>query len=156
ACVSIVRAFRVLCGYPADRRGMKTVRKTIQWIFLLLLAGTAGGGGYAFYLWNQSDELLKQKLLDRIHQLAPGWEVSMSRARFDLLGRVHVYELSLKASDGFSPLLDVPEAILTVDREHLADPQSPIRHVRWIRPKVQLERDADGVWNVQKLPPLHL
>jgi hypothetical protein len=135
---------------------MKTVRKTIQWIFLLLLAGTAGGGGYAFYLWNQSDELLKQALLERIHELAPGWEVSISRARPDWWGRIHVYELSLKSSDGFSPLLDVPEAILTVDREHLADPQPPIRHVRWIRPKVHLERDSQGVWNWQKLPPLNL
>ncbi|MGE5191876.1 MAG: hypothetical protein ACM3U2_05195, partial [Deltaproteobacteria bacterium] len=135
---------------------MKTIRKTIKWIFLLLLGGAAGGGGFAFYFWSQSDELLRQTLLDRLHEMAPGWEVSITRARFGLFGRIHVYDLSLKAGDGYSTLLHIPEGVLTVDREHLADPQPPIQHVRWIRPKLFLERDASGKWNWEKLPPLNL
>src|SRR5262245_16332341 len=131
---------------------MRTVRKTIKWIFLLLLLGAAGAGAYSAYLWNQSDDLLRQTLLGRLHEMAPEWDVGLRRAHFDIFGRIHAYDLSLKAGDGHRPLLHVPEAILTVDREHLADPDTPIRQVRWIRPKLNLERDADGAWNFQKLP----
>jgi hypothetical protein len=140
----------------AGRRKVKTFRKTLKWIFLLLLAGTAAGGGYAYYFWNQSDEILRQALLDRLHQLAPGWNVSIGPARFDRSGRIHVYELSLKSGDGLSTLLHIPEGVLTVDREHLLDPHSPIQHVRWIRPTLVLERDAAGKWNWEQLPPLNL
>ncbi len=135
---------------------MKTLRKTIKWVFLLLLVGTVTGGGYAFYIWNESDELLRQTLLDRLHEIAPDWKISIARARFDFHGRIHAYDLSLKDYDGQAPLLDVAEAVLTVDRERLADPETPIRHVRWIKPRVHLARDAEGVWNWQKLPPLKL
>jgi len=135
---------------------MRTLRKTIKWMFLLLVVGTVTGGGYAFYIWNESDELLRQTLLGRMREIAPDWKVSMARARFDFHGRIHVYDLSLRDYDGQSPLLEVAEAVLTVDRERLADPETPMRHVRWIRPKLHLARDAAGVWNWQKLPPLKL
>jgi hypothetical protein len=134
---------------------MRTLRKTIKWIFLLLVFGTVTAGGYAFYIWNESDELLRQALLDRLHEIAPEWNLSIARARFDFHGRIHVYDLSLKENDGRSPLLDVSEAVLTVDRERLADPETPMQHVRWIRPRLHLARDAAGVWNWQKLPPIH-
>jgi hypothetical protein len=135
---------------------VKTIRKTLKWMFLLLLAGGAAAGGCAYYFWNQSDEILRQMLLERLHEMAPGWEVSISGARFDFSGRIRVFDLNLKAGDGFSTLLHVPEAVLTVDGEHLADPQPPLQHVRWIKPKLFLERDASGKWNWEKLPPLNL
>ena len=101
---------------------MKTLRKTLKWVFILLLIGAAAGGGYAYFIWTASDEILRQALLTRIHEVAPEWDVSIARARFDYQGRIHVYDLSLKGADGHSPLLDIAQAVLTVDREHLADP----------------------------------
>ncbi len=133
---------------------MKTLRKTLKWVFILLLIGAAVGGGYAYFIWTASDEILRQALLTRIHEVAPEWDVSIARARFDYQGRIHVYDLSLKGADGHSPLLDIAQAVLTVDREHLADPQTPMQIVRWNKCHLHLERDADGVWNIQKLSPL--
>src|SRR5579859_7167816 len=75
---------------PLDRippGHMRTVRKTIKWIFVLLLIGGTSAGGYSFYLWNHSDEFLRRTLLDRLHEVAPDWNLSLSRARFDILGR---------------------------------------------------------------------
>ena len=106
---------------------MKTIRKTIQWICLLLVVAGAAGGGYAYYVWNESDKILEQALQARFHEIVPDWNLSFRRARFDYMqGRIHLYDLSLKEIDGHSPLLDVAEAILTVDRERLADPETPI------------------------------
>ena len=131
---------------------MKTIRKTIKWVFLLLVLGATGAAGYAFYYWNHSDELLRQTMLERLHEIAPDWDVRVPRARFDGHGRIHLYELSLKGVDG-RPILDVAEVILVVDREKLMEPHPPMRLVRWIRPRAHLARDADGLWNFQKLTP---
>ena len=137
-------------GQDANR--MKTFRKTVKWVFLLLVTGAATAGAYAFYYWNHSDELLRQTMLERLHEFAPDWDVRVPRARFDYQGRIHLYDLSLKGVDG-EPLLDVAEVILVVDREKLMEPHPPMRLARWIRPRLHLARDAQGVWNFQKLPP---
>ncbi len=131
---------------------MKTFRKTVKWVFLLLVTGAATAGAYAFYYWNHSDELLRQTMLERLHEFVPDWDVRVPRARFDYQGRIHLYDLSLKGVGG-EPLLDVAEVILVVDREKLMEPHPPMRLARWIRPKLHLARDAQGVWNFQKLPP---
>src|SRR5262249_41809143 len=110
---------------------MTTLRKTVKWAFLLVLIGSVTAGGYAFYIWNESDELLRQALLDRLHEIAPEWKLTIARARFDFHGRIHAYDISLKDYDGRSPLLDIAEVVLTVDRERLADPETPVQHVRW-------------------------
>jgi hypothetical protein len=137
-------------GQDANR--MKTFRKTVKFLFLLLVMGAATAGAYAFYYWNHSDELLRQTMLERLHEFAPDWDVRVPRARFDYQGRIHLYDLSLKGVGG-EPLLDVAEAILVVDREKLMEPHPPMRLARWIRPKLHLTRDPQGVWNFQKLPP---
>jgi hypothetical protein len=131
---------------------MRSIRKTMQWIGLLLVIAALAGAGYACYVWNESDKLLEQTLLARFHEIIPDWNVSFRRARFDLWdGRIHIYELSLKEVDGRTGLLDVAEAILTVDRERLADPETPMRQVRWRNARLNLVREPDGSWNWQKL-----
>ena len=132
----------------------KTIRKTLQWILLLLVAAALTAGGYAYYVWEESDKLLEQTLLDRIHEIAPDWNVTFQRVRFDIMrGRIHVYDLSLKEVDGSSPLVDIPEAILTADRERLADPETPMRQIRLRGARVRIVREADGSLNWQKLTP---
>lgn len=134
-----------------------TISKTIKWMILLLLGGAAAAGGYAYYFVNRSDEFLRQTMLDRFHEMAPEWNIGIARARFDFQGRIHMYDLSLSDSEGSStPIVDVAEAIVTVDRDKITEPNPPVRHVRWLKPRVNLARGSDGVWNWQKLAPLHL
>src|SRR5579872_4881626 len=135
---------------------MTTIRKTIKWMMILLLAGSAAAGGYAYYFWNQSDDLLRQVLADRLHEIAPDWNVGLARARWDFQGRIHAYDLTLSVPNAQAPLLHVSEVILTVDRERLADPQTPMRFVRWIKADLHLERDENGSWNFDRLPQLNL
>src|SRR5262249_59371403 len=107
---------------------VKTVRKTLKWVFLLLLAGAAAGGGYGYYLWNRSDELLVAMLNDRLREIAPDWDFKVQGARPDFFsGRIRIDEFTLNGRDG-RPLL-ATGVVLTVDREHLADPQTPLRSI---------------------------
>ena len=86
---------------------MRTIGKTLKWLFILLVMGGLAGGGYAFYVWTESDELLAQTLRDRLHEIAPDWHIDFKHIRFDLQGRIRIRDFSLKAADGNSPLLDV-------------------------------------------------
>jgi hypothetical protein len=137
----------------ADREvaAVRTFRKTLKWLFLLLLTGAAVGGGYAYHLWNRSDELLVAVLTERLREIAPDWDFKVEDARFDW-GRIRVDEFKLNGRDG-RPILSTG-VVLTLDREHLADPQTSIKSLVLRKPKVNLIRAADGSWNFQKLPPL--
>ncbi|MBI3866255.1 MAG: hypothetical protein HY290_30615 [Planctomycetia bacterium] len=135
---------------------MRTVGKTLKWMFVLLAAATVAGAGYAYYLWSESDELLAGTLRARLREIAPDWNLDFKHIRFDWQGRIRIRDLSLKAADGHSPLLDVGEVVLTVDRERLADPQPPITLVHWSKARLHAVREADGQWNFQKLSLPHL
>jgi hypothetical protein len=135
---------------------MRTIGSTIKWMFVLLVTGGMAAGGYAYYLWSESDEILAQKLRDRLQEMVPDWHVDFKHTRFDFQGRIRIRDLSLKAADGKSPLLDVGEVILTIDRERMADPLPPVKFVTWSKARLHIVREADGQWNFQKLPPPRL
>jgi hypothetical protein len=132
------------------------IRRTIIGVLILLLGGAAAAGTYFYYVWNRSDELLRKTVEERINEIAPGWNVSVGRARIDFQGRVHLYEVKVPGENPAAPILEFARAVLTVDRETLADPHPAIQHILIEGPRANLERGADGVWNVARLPPLKL
>jgi hypothetical protein len=132
---------------------MKSCVSILKLMFVLLLLGAIGAGGYTYYIWNESDELLAEALRNRLHELVPEWNIEFKHVRPDFLGRIRIRDLSLKSADGKTPLLDVDEVILSVDRERLADPMPPLRFITWTKPRLHLVRYSDGRWNFQDLPP---
>lgn len=132
---------------------MKTVGKTVKWLLMIALLGSGAGGGYGYYLWQQTDELLRQRLLAKFQELAPEWKVEIGRTRFDLQGRIRIHDLKLKAADGQTLLLDVPEMVIVVDRDSISEPNPSIHQIRLVRPQLHLVRDPLGVWNWEGLPP---
>lgn len=132
-----------------------TARKTIKWFLLIVLVLGLAGGGYAYWVWSNANKLLLQNVRESIAEMAPGWDVEVGAARFDWHRRVHLYDVTLKSPDGSGEIVRIPEAVLVVDREKLAESQVvDIQRIRLIRPEWNLVRDAQGVWNYQKLPPL--
>ena len=124
---------------------------------MLLLVGAAVGSVYVYYFWNQSDELLGRTVQDKLTEIAPGWNVTFEKARFDYFqGRVHLYDVVLPGDDPNAPVLEMAEVVLVIDRETLSDPNPAIQQIRIVQPRANLVRGADGVWNIQKLPPLNL
>ena len=130
---------------------MRTIRNTILWLILILLVGGAVGGRYALRLWNQSDELLREKILAMFREHVPSWQVGIGRARFDFRGDVHLYDCQLASPGRATPLLMVPETVLAIDPDTLPD-RPEVQRVRYIRPQIALARDPQGRWNFQDLP----
>lgn len=133
---------------------MLTIRHTAKWVLLLLFASGSAGGAYVYHLWTQSDELLRGVVQQKLGEQLPGWDFRFARCRFDLTGRIRLYDVELFISDDEPPLAVVPEIVLTVDRTQIASGNPTLRHIRFIRPKLLAARDADGQWNFQKLPPV--
>lgn len=132
-----------------------SLRKTVKWLVLIVAVLAAAGGGYGYWWWSHANQKLLQTLRKELAEAAPGWNVTVESARFDWHRRIHVYNLTLKSRDGRATLLRIPEAVLVVDREKLADSQIvDVQRIRLIRPEAHLIRDAEGKWNWQELPPL--
>lgn len=134
---------------------MKSLRRTILGILFLLFLGAAGGGTYVYIVWSRSDEMLRRSVHEKLAEIAPGWNIAIGEARFNLLlGQVHLYDVTVPGDDPSAPLLEIPEVVLVVDREALTTPNPEIRRVRAIRSRAHLVRNVNGDWNFLRLPPL--
>jgi len=120
---------------------------------VLLLGGIAGTWGYR--IWSHSDELLHQAILDAVQKWAPQATVSLGKCRLDWLGRVHVEQFRFTLPEARQPLFSLPETVVDLDREAFLHRQELlVQQVRIIRPRVELIRTVDGIWNWKGLPPL--
>jgi hypothetical protein len=128
------------------------VRKTLQWIAAILALGGASGGGYAYWLYTQTDEWLRAYAQKALLQKIPTAVVSIGRARFDWSHRIHLYDVRLSAQGLDEPVARCVEIIVTVDGQELSENQTiDVRSLRILHPDVRLIRDAAGGWNWQKL-----
>ena len=129
-----------------------SVRKTIKWLVLIVVVIGVAGGGFGYWKWSTLNRELLRTVREQFAEVAPGWNIQVESARFDWHRRIHLYNLSLQSSDG-SPLLRIPEVILVVDQDKLADSQIfDVQRIRILRPELHLTRDAQGTWNWEKLP----
>ncbi|HVV99760.1 MAG TPA: hypothetical protein VHB77_05450 [Planctomycetaceae bacterium] len=129
------------------------VRRVIGWMLVGLLLAGAAGGAYAYRLLTHVDDMLRAKIVDGLGEMLPGWNLQIGRCRFDLRGHVRVYDVQLRVGQD-QPLVQLPEVVIVVDRDQLADQRVLIHQIRLLRPEVFVSRDVAGKWNFEDLPPL--
>ena len=118
---------------------------------LLLIAGTTTAV-YVHHVWNHSDKLLEQAIRQHLTGLVPGCRIEFARCRFDLLRRVRLDEVTLYSEAHGRSLVDIPEVIVAIDRQALAQRQQlVIQHIKLFRPRCSLSRDKNGQWDWQSL-----
>ena len=133
------------------------VRKTLQWIAAILALGSAGGGGYTYWIFTQTDDWLRDYAQKAFLKRIPNAVISIGRARFDWSRKIHLYDVRLSAKGLDEPVARCAEIVVTVDGQQLSEDQTiDVRSLRILRPDVRLVRDAEGHWNWQKLLPLVL
>jgi hypothetical protein len=134
-----------------------TVRKTIKWFFSIVLVAVLAGGGYAYWLLSQSDELLQSHIRSEVKKIVPDWDIDFGNVRFDWLSRrnLHIYDVVVRVDRERPPLVTLDEIVVTVDRELLTRRQQIVVHGVYLRqPRIELSRSAAGRWNWQDLPPI--
>ena len=123
-------------------------------MLILLALLVLGGLGYGYALMMESDQLVRQAVLQRLKQIAPDWDFRIGRARFDWGRRVRLYDIRLMDAAGETALLEVPQIHLVIDTERFRQFQEiDIQKVRLIQPSLPLELYADGRWNFSGLTP---
>lgn len=132
-----------------------TIRKTIQWMFVIVLLAAAGGASFLYWFWTRSDELLRQQVEAAIAERAPHWRVKIDRARFDWVRKIHLEDVSIGTQSSPDPALRVQEIVITVDPDALTTSQNVIlQRVQLFGPTIYLTRHADGAWSFKDLLPL--
>lgn len=120
---------------------------------LLLLAGAAGGS-YVWFLWTHTDEMLQGRIDTAFKEAVPDWGVSFSGSRFDYQGQIRVSNFVLKLPKNDSPILNLHEAVVSVDREQLGQQRLVFQQIRLVQPRLDLVRDSEGHWNWEGLGKL--
>lgn len=112
---------------------------------LLVLLIAAGAGAAASWLWLRSDEILRQEILKQFRQRLSGATVSIERARFDLLGRIHLYDVAVHLPGMSRPALMIPELVLSLDQQRFAEHQQIIlQRIELRQPSLRIVRDEEG------------
>lgn len=128
------------------------MRHIIRWMFACAGGLCLAGGLTAYWVWSQSDELLRQEILKAIHAWNPEARVQIGRARFAWSGRVHLLKFALSLPNDAKPCFAAAEIVVTLDRELLRTRQQIlVDRVRLLKPVLRVERFVDGTFNVAAL-----
>ncbi|MCC6417667.1 MAG: hypothetical protein IT429_05405 [Gemmataceae bacterium] len=126
-----------------------------KWLIRCLVFGVAGSCACALALYHHWTDpaLVRRQVIDKLEQLFPGAAVSLESARLRILGGIVLTELRLVRRDDPDRLeiLHVPSAVIYHDKEHLLDGKIAFRKVELQRPRLRVQRDRDGRWNVAGL-----
>jgi len=132
-----------------------TLRKTIKWFFVILLLAGLGGGIYAYQIYSQANDRLRQMMVEQLKQKLPGWDIEIGSTRFIWWRRVHIGDVTARPTGTDDSLISLPEIVVTVDQDKLTnDQQVEVQKIRLVRPLLYLIRDSAGNWNWANLPKL--
>lgn len=123
-------------------------------MFVLVLLLAVVGGSTAYWLYMQSDEGLRQMVLLQLQTLSPNARFDVSKAQWDLVGRVRIYGMTIRLPDDDEerPSIEIPEVIATLESRPLTELKDVvIQGLRVINPKVRVVRLPSGEWNLQQL-----
>ena len=116
---------------------------------MVLMAAVAGSGG-AYWFYSQSNQLLKMEVLRQLAALAPDLKFGIERANFDFSGRACLYGLSVQLPQEVEPALYIPETVITLDQQQMADFENvTIQRICVSKPVVRAIRHSTGRWNWQ-------
>jgi hypothetical protein len=126
-----------------------------KWLVRSLYVGFLAAlaiGGFVVYSWMRP-EFIRSELIRLVSGKFNNVDVEVRSAHLRLLGGISVADLKLIRSDDptRTPFLYVPSAILHHDKEKLNSGKLVIRKVEMLRPRLQIERDANGKWNLTDL-----
>lgn len=133
---------------------MKTLVKTLLWMIVLVMAGAYIGRRELLRAWNGRDEVLKQQVLATLQKLLPDAELGLDKVQYDFGHDVVLTDFSLTPPGGDSPIVQLPETVVHINRDALIERQQlEVQKVVIKSPRLEIVRGQDGRWNWESLVP---
>lgn len=122
----------------------------IKWALLLLLLFSVVIGAGGVWLWQRSDRLVEQQLLQRFEAAAPGLLLRIGRTRLISASLLRLERAEVLDRATQRPLLRAEQLTVTLDETELFERQRIlVRSLRAQGIDVLLTRREDGRWNWQ-------
>lgn len=129
-------------------------RTTLQWLVILLLATVAVGGFGGYYVWRNTDLLLRRGIETKLAELFPEWDIAFRHVHFDGEGGIRLVDVAV-AAPGDPPIVEIPELHVALDRDLFAQYRRVvIQKVVALNPVATIIRYPDGQWSFQRFAPL--
>jgi hypothetical protein len=126
-----------------------------KWFVRLLVFGVLGGCTFAVLLYQRWTDpaAVREQVVTNLRDLFPGAAVSLDGAYLNLFGGIVLSELRLSRRDDpeATDFLHVPSVVVYHDKEHLLDGKIAFRKVVFQRPRLRLQRNRAGHWNLDGL-----
>jgi AsmA-like C-terminal region len=130
-----------------------------KWLVRGLVFNTFGGIAVAallYQLWT-NPVATRRQVLSQLDRVFIGAHVRLDSARLRLLGGISISDLRMAHRDDLerTDFLYVPDGIIYLDKERLANGDLAIRKIELQRVRLRVLRDREGRWNVANLlsPP---
>jgi hypothetical protein len=133
-------------------------RKWLVRGLVFTIAGGLAGGAFLYQQWT-NPAAVRHQVVDHLHTLLTGANVSVSSAHMRLLGGISLSDLRVSRRDDPDrvDLAYIPAATIFPDKEQFVNGKFVIRKVELYRPHLHIRRDRDGQWNIAGLlAPPHL
>ncbi len=133
---------------------MKFLVKTLLWMVLLVAVMAGIGREYVLKFWGGRDALIKQAVVNRLHELLPDATIEFDQLNYDFGHEISVTGFSLKPAGEERPIVRLPESIVHINRDAAIDRQQlEVTKVTLRQPQLEVVRDRNGRWNWQSLLP---
>lgn len=133
---------------------MKTLVKTLLWMIVLVAAGAYIGRKELLRVWNGRDVVLKQQVVKTLEKLLPEAAVGLDKVHYDFGHDIVLTNCSVTPPGGQTPIVQLPETIVQINRDALIDHQQlEVQKVIIKSPRLEIVRRRDGSWNWQSLIP---
>ena len=133
---------------------MKTLIKTLLWMIVLMVAGAYIGRRELLRAWNGRDAVLKQQVMATLQKLLPESELGLDTVQYDFGNDVVLTDFSLTPAGGDTPIVQLPETVVHINRDALIERQQlEVQKIVIKSPRLEIVRGHDGRWNWESLVP---
>ncbi len=133
---------------------MKTLVKTLLWMIVLVVAGAYIGRRELLRAWNGRGAVLKQQVVATLQKLLPDAELGLDTVQYDFGHDVVLTDFSLVPPGGDTPIVQMPETVVQINRDTLIERQQlEVQKVVIKSPRLEIVRGHDGRWNWESLVP---
>jgi hypothetical protein len=122
----------------------------LKWVLIFALAVVIAVGAGAFWLWQNSNGMLRQKVLQAFEKVAPDLELHLDGIQLLSTTSVKLTGVEVRDRSSHRPILRAVELRAVVDEAQLMERQQVlVKSVRVSGVDILLRRHSDGRWNWQ-------